>query len=371
MRGGGPIALTVLRSRLVCSGAFLAVCATGLSCTPFKDDGPSPCEHRKPPSPPGVHGSGGNLDLVFALTCVDYSFKFNGDDGRPSIGFDLDGTCTGEGEGLSCVEPPWASADHTDGVAGIDNASAQVWATVASDGGPCTLAPIEMIIRVRGYSGAADDDQVEVSPYLAFGLVARGDGGLDPVWDGKDQWRPLPDSLVPLGDPTAPTFNKDQPRFTDKAAYVSNWTLVAHFPDALGGTATVVPVKRVVIAGGLVPHGDAGSGWQLQGVVVGSRVAVPAAIPLWARLPLAGSSSPLCSDKTSYELLKGQFCSYVDIAADTDSPTAPCNAFSAGFRGDAKQALLGEVADASPVSTVACDPAVHPDTDTCGPVPGP
>jgi hypothetical protein len=43
------------------------------------------------------------------------------------IGFDLDNTCTGEGQGNSCAEPPWASASHMDGMYGVDDAWGRTW----------------------------------------------------------------------------------------------------------------------------------------------------------------------------------------------------------------------------------------------------
>jgi hypothetical protein len=186
---------------IVASVASFALAAAATQCTPSKldvlvdagdfSDHPgaisaapdagteAACAHRQPPSRPNVKDAGGALDLVFVAT--EYT---TGDDaGQPlyqSIGFDLDHSCTGEGQGNSCVEPSWATADHTDGDAGIDNAYGQIWwqqgATVPR--ATITGATPAEIIRVRSYSGGVEDDQVEVSLYVGRYRLRPCDGSM-------------------------------------------------------------------------------------------------------------------------------------------------------------------------------------------------
>ena len=165
------------------------------------------CAHRVPPSRPSVKGSGGTLDLVFAVSYAYYGTGQSSvdDAGKPAYlgyGFDLDNTCTGEGQGPSCLEPSWADADHTDGDQGIDNALGQAVAMELPVGqdGPTTETVANQIIRVRGYSGEADDDEVDVAVYVGFGLAPRDGGGTGLLWDGKDRWMILPELLAPLED---------------------------------------------------------------------------------------------------------------------------------------------------------------------------
>src|ERR1700687_340870 len=61
------------------------------------------CAHRVPPARPNVTARGGTLDLVFAMYMIDFGYGLD-DAGLPrykSLGFDLDLTCTGEGQGPS------------------------------------------------------------------------------------------------------------------------------------------------------------------------------------------------------------------------------------------------------------------------------
>src|SRR5215831_6964154 len=83
------------------------------------------CRHALPPGRPDVSPAvPGALDLIFASRNTDF-----GDSGEAgatpkwqTFGYDLDDTCTGEGQGDSCAEPTWAMIDHPDGIDGRDNA---------------------------------------------------------------------------------------------------------------------------------------------------------------------------------------------------------------------------------------------------------
>jgi hypothetical protein len=60
------------------------------------------CSPRQPPPPPQVTDAGGTLDLVFAAKESTSGTSGLDDAGRPryqAIGFDLDNTCTSEGQG--------------------------------------------------------------------------------------------------------------------------------------------------------------------------------------------------------------------------------------------------------------------------------
>jgi hypothetical protein len=337
----------------------------------------SACGHRAPPPRPKVDGGGGDLDLVFARSHESFGTHSVDDAGQPvylSYGFDLDDTCTGEGQLDSCIEPPWASASHTDGVEGIDNAAA---ALAAVD---LPLAPGEInvdnatvanqIFRVRSYSGGPDDDQVDVSVYIGFGLVPRDDGGSTLQWDGHDAWMILPDTLGRPPQVDTPTYDLDRPTFHDDRAYVSGWVLVAHVPQALWPTglgdapSSVHIVQQLVLAGKLVRAGDQ---WELQHLVVGVRAPLQGSLSLAARLPLAGSQ-PLCQSAEEYQMYKSTLCSMVDISAEPDSPKNPCDAISGGSVMEAKQAVLGGIGGpAEPIPPPACAPGVDPDDAGCGP----
>jgi hypothetical protein len=151
------------------------------------------CPHFLPPSRPNLDAGGGDADLTFAVAQAAYGTNSSSRDenGQPqylSYGFDLDDTCTGQGELYSCLEPTWADAGHNDGLHGIDNAAGELvheWLPSQLDHGTFndpTYA--NMIFRVRGYNGQPDDDQVDLAIYAGFGVVSRDDGGPRLKWDG-------------------------------------------------------------------------------------------------------------------------------------------------------------------------------------------
>jgi hypothetical protein len=333
-------------------------------------DAGSTCEHHEPQGPPNVTGRGGTLDLVFALYEAAFGNSYD-DAGMPgylNIGFDLDNTCTGEGEGPSCIEPPWATQDH-DGPMGIDNSAGRL---SFGPGNPTVVfadsATGTLMLRVRDYSGEEDDDQVTVALYVGVGLAPRADGGSAPVWDGNDHWLVHPDMLVPPGDGGTPDV--DQPRFVDVHAYVSSGVLVAHWPYALWMSSlplaprTLNPVHDVVLSASLVRVG--GQRWELHDGVDAVRLVVNEDLPFFARTQTSMTSiEPICQHQDIYETQKQAFCSFVDIAVAPDQPNKACNAISGAATFTALPALIGGVGPgAAPLPD--CAPNVHPETDSCG-----
>jgi hypothetical protein len=334
----------------------------------------SRCQHAEPPSRPNVDGGGGDADLVFAVTHASYgtSSASVDDAGRPlylSYGFDLDDTCTDEGQLDSCLEPLWADAGHMDGPRGVDNAAgeflAQEFPTQPDQGTVNDPTYATVILRIRGYNNQRDDDQVDLAAYEGDGVVPRDDGGTSLQWDGHDAWMILRDTLAP------PFYTLDQPMFHDDRAYVTGGVLVAHVPQASWPTGLAVAhgslhiVQQVVLAGNLV---QVGQQWELQHLVVGLRDSVQDILSISAVI-LQPGGLPLCASNDLYQAYKRRLCSFVDISAEPDSPANSCDALSGGSILEARQAVLGGVAESAelPVSTSACAPGVDPNEDTCGP----
>jgi hypothetical protein len=337
------------------------------------EQGGSTCTHHGPPPRPDVDASGGSLDLVFAVSHTYYGYAASSldDAGRPTYrdyGFDLDDTCTGKGQDASCLEPSWANARHTDGVDGIDNAVGQLLAVDFADNSdnvPTTETYADQIIRVRGYSGGADDDQVDVALYDGFGLAPRAGGATGLRWDGTDPWMILPDTLAPPADGGTVTDDFD-PLFHDDHAYVSRGMLVARLPEALLPTglplapSSLQRVEQVVLAGKLV---RVGSLWELQDIRAGARERAQTLLSVAARATDDGGP-PLCQTKTQYDSAKSRLCSFVDISSGPDSPSAACDALSGGSLLEAKQAVLGGIGPKAEDLPDVCPPGV--DTDPCG-----
>jgi hypothetical protein len=330
----------------------------------------SRCPHREPPPPPQVTGVGGTLEFVLAGRSSNLGVSGETDDaGRPlyqDIGFDLDHTCTGEGEGPSCLEPSFAIADHHDEVDGIDNAVGAGLYQFRFPVDPIQASPTSaaLLIRVRAYSGGADDDQVQVCLFGGLGL-SRPDGGDGPRWDGEDQWTLLPETLdPPFGAGTPSTY---QPRFCDERAYVSGGTLVAKLADALwpGGLnlapAWMMPIHGAVVAGRLSE--DAQGAWRLDDGVVGFRFQVADAL-VWVARWTIDNNQPVCSQASRYRSSKEGICSSLDIASGADSPSFTCDALSWGVSFQAQPARLGDVGPPSP-PLPSCAPGIDPANDSC------
>ncbi len=378
--------------RLLCL-PLLALAAAGTACTPFKGDPPTdgsapdstatggasdanppdaptmidgsdagtPCAHRAPPSRPTVVDAGGSLDLVLAVSESTNRPPDAGEASYRVIGFDLDDTCTNEGQGPSCVEPSSALlVDHTDGVDGIDNAWGELGLyTVLVDAGTPT-----MLLRVRSYSGQPDDDQVDVALYAGLGLAPRGgdgDGGSPPLWDGNDRWNILPEMLAPSASPSV-----DEPLYHDDAAYVSGGTLVAHLPKAVWSPGEsiapyeLIPANQIVLAGSLTRVGGL---WVLEDLVADMRIRINDLLTAVAQFPNDGGV--VCQDTEAYQLAEQDFCPFVDIASVQGlPPSAPCDALSSAGLFQAKQALIGDVLPPSP-APATCAPGINPTSDGC------
>lgn len=369
-----------MRPPLRSAAALLALAFPGLAllaaqgCMTKKsgdDHGPACAHTLPPPPPPNVAASTGShsYDLLFVVSEFEAGIASYDDAGRPrylDIGFDLDTTCTGEGESTSCVEPPWATGDHTDGVGGIDNAFGQIWWLKGTDPHVTNATTFALLVRVRGYSGEPSDDKVEVSLYVGR-LASRDTGPAGPLWDGSDRWDILPELLETSSDAEAPGL--DAPRFRDVSAYVSGGVLVARFADALwtAGWKTVplIPVHQVVLSGSLT---QGAGGWQLQNVVAGMRIGVTDALTYGAQFPDSVTGIPVCQVEADYMKLRNNLCPFVDIASVSSSPSAPCDAISSGALFQAKPAAFGAILPAGAQVAPDCAPGIHPETDRCEPL---
>jgi hypothetical protein len=343
------------------SGAALDAISTGAAT----------CMSREPPGPPAADAGagGGDLDLVFATSISNFGF-YNDDAGNPlykTTGFDLDFTCTSTGQPPSCVEQPWTQGvDHKDGVGGVDNAFGALAST--EDRRVLMLAQVmadkgsNVLFRVRGYSGGADDARVSFAVYVGTKVVGRD----RPLRDGNDQWFIHQDTLVP-GD--GGTLDVNRPRFEDDQAYVSGWVLVAHLPEVLAGPGHDLAPDRLdhfvklVLTARLV-RADAGALWELRDGDWGARMPINDALSSMGFNTGSTPGVPNCQVKTDYEPAKAILCSYEDISSEADNTSSACDALSVGGSFEAEQALVGPPAD-PPQPSPNCAPGIDPQTDTC------
>jgi hypothetical protein len=331
--------------------------ATGSSGT--GGGGQAVCSPALPPAPPAVQGAGGADVLTFAMRMI----KLGGP--GESVGFDLDGQCTCPGK-TGCQEPAWAKGKHCDEADGRDNGSGNAFAAINEAFAPLGVISSSqlsqqansgawsVLVKVSGYNGGDDDDQVEVALYTTPGL-----GAVAPSWDGMDAWPVTPLSL-------SDGMSLDKPVNQDLKAYVTKRVLVAHLPGTTlvfqsPGVHLQVDLSSVVFSATLdVKDGGVA---QLTEGTLSATWPTPAIFQNLSGLRVNGNQA-LCRGSTFYAIVKSALCGAVDLSS-TGMPGADCDAlsFSVGF--EASPALLGAVQELLPLSG-ACPMATDPATDVCG-----
>ncbi|MBI5532891.1 MAG: hypothetical protein HY898_09265 [Deltaproteobacteria bacterium] len=323
--------------------------------------GTSPsCVHAIPPQPPSVTNAGGDLELVFAFTSI--RFDSGADAGAHPVGFDLDLTCTCQGEGDSCVLPSWATAIGCDGPDGRDNAFASMMAefgavapefSAESWSASIAAGSWSVLLRIRNYNGQADDDEVELAWYVPL----RFQPDL-PKLDGSDAWRIVGTCIAPGdgGDPYSP-------KYFDPKAYVSNGTLVARLPKAVfrpSGWASMI-LTDAVVTGRLM---QSAIGWEIQD---GGIAAVWALNDVFAGMKhMVISASELCADPNDqvYAAVKKMLCSHADIYRLPGAPATTCDSISVGLGFETVPAVLGEIRPPEAKPDL-CGPQTDPANDSC------
>ncbi len=315
------------------------------------------CVKAKPPGPPKVRDAGGDLALVLAVRTVDFHEDTDGE----GIGFDLDGSCTCQGEEPSCRPPADTKPeDLCDWADGRDNHASRLIADSAILGlsskqlnEQIAQGEWSVLFRIAGYNGLPDDDQVEVSWLVPLNRMAK------PNWDGTDAWGIDGKCLHQDG---AGNPDMDNPRVIDKAAYVTAGKLVASVrggaPIDLAGDVTFVANDSYVVAD-LEPSGEA---WSISfGILAG----VWRTSDLLATLPaFTPGGQPLCTDNPIYPMVKDNICRHRDILGGIGLPSAACDSISFAFTFTAAPAVLGYAILPEPPPS-PCEPQHDPANDSC------
>ncbi|MEP7120992.1 MAG: hypothetical protein ABJE95_08790 [Byssovorax sp.] len=315
------------------------------------------CSLALPPTPPTTTDAGGADVLTFALREVDLGGP------KKKVGFDLDGQCTCAGK-TGCQEPVWAEADHCDDPDGRDNGAGNAFATINAAFG-AVISSVQLsdqaykgkwsvLVKLSGYNGGDDDDQVEVALY-----TTPGTGAFTPKWDGMDAWPVAPTSLLD-------SMSLDMPVEKDPKAYVTNRVLVAHLPTATvvfqgSGVHLEFKLSSAIFSATLAAK-DTGAVELTAGTLSGSWTE-PELFKSLSGLRVNGGMN-LCIGDTYYHPVKKALCDEIDLSS-TGKSSDPCDAlsFSVGF--EASPAMLMGVVAFDPLSG-ACDPAKDPATDLCG-----
>jgi hypothetical protein len=330
------------------------------------------CEHAHPPRRPTTPtGEVIGVDFVAAVSEYDLGEvdQDTASERYRTMSYDLDDTCTGQGQGPSCESPSfWIGADPTsDGPEGRDNAhgatlhgiykqrrsgSATDFANSAIGGGDT----ITMVIRVRGYNETTLDNQVDVAVFAAT-MNPKGTTGKAPAWLGNDEWF--------AGDPW--WVNKDEngdpslehPVYFDAKAYVTDHTLVARLDELLVPT---VRLSHVVITADIVRTAE--GGWTLTNGIVAGRAKTDDFLIGLEFIIDDETGNWICRSSKNYWVNKRAICGSSDIGSvKSDDPSTPCDATSWGWRFDALPAKLAGTTGADRMRN--CQGDDSPETDSC------
>ncbi len=299
-----------------------------------KPDAPiDPCTVTGVPPRPSVPDDGTELDLVFALSRLQF-----GIDGGLPYGLNLDTRCTCPSDD-SCQRPP-KEKPACDGERGADNALAPIMGLLASQGvitterlnADLTNGYSGVLVRVERYNGRAEDPNVIVSIYGSLGTDSH------PTGSPEDSWSVDEASLL-NGVPY-------QRKYADEGAYVTGGRLVASFDFAvdLGGNDASPPLRADLRSGFIYADIDPNTG-HLTGVLAGRWPTSSVLADVAHQPDLASPGKTLCGDSPSYGLLRTIVCGSADITRDpsNDNLGRACDSLSVHIGFDALRARFGAV----------------------------
>jgi hypothetical protein len=338
----------------------------------------SACTHAEPPAAPTRSSAPATEhDYVFASSDYDVGDTKDraGHARYPSLGYDLDHTCSGAGQGASCKLPAWQTSTVVDGPGGRDNSANEVFFLATDAFGGMTASDLDagrdpnstfvsfdsnidaqsgrttVVLRLRGYNGERDDAAVALDMFSGT-LWTEANGGPKPRWDTHDRWHT---TLPWLEDGTT---GNDAPRFSDAHAYVSGDVLVAHLDSLVIGNA-FVPAgtwRKVVVTGRLsrATSGASDDALALHDVTLTGRWPIDDLLSFVARTQDADSGAVRCADRSFYDAIRPIYCQNVDLSAVRDDGSAACDAVSIVFAMDTVRAELAEPLAAAPPSWPDC-----------------
>jgi hypothetical protein len=185
-----------------------------------------------------------------------------------------------------------------------------------------------------------------------------------PKWDGTDEWPVFPNTFAVAAEAGTVTVER-----TSTDGYVSNYELVARFPDGLPIRLAnfTAPLFRATVTMALKaePRGS-------MRVVDGAISGVATASVVLGLIPVITSSfgQAVCSDSVLYKGLGEAYnlydwiCSFADVRLGNDTADSECNGMSFGMSFQAVSAHIGSPVDAISVPPL-CPETTDPSRDTC------
>jgi len=323
------------------------------------------CAHAGIPQPPSVQDAGGDLEVV---TAVHKVFMLEDAQGGP-LGLDLDKTCSCQGEGPTC-QAETRSVDngfYCDLEGGRDNAMRRLFIGLGNSIGKPDLGAFysdaahlghwSLLLKMWGYNGQADDDQVSLA---AITTASFGMG--PPAWDGSDVWPVSTDAFESDGKGGV---DLSKPLHVDHLAYVAGGVVVANLPETeitFAGTNNRMVLRTT---GGLLVARltEAAAGWAMRDGLITARLGIE---ELFAAIGSFrdNAGKPLCTDSIFYPTGKALFCTAPDILKGLGSPALPCDAVSMAIGFESDPAIIG-MAIMQPPPAESCPAETDPTFDNC------
>lgn len=299
-----------------------------------------PCTNEGVPAPPDA---GAATTSLGRLTGAVRSVRFIDGDASTIFGLNMDRTC-----GSSCVSS--AASPPKDPASGIDNAAFELFQRLKSVGFKVSDVAFNdalkaglwgLVLRLEGYSGAADDEDVQLE--LLNAADVSGDGGAR--LDGTDQW--VIDSTSMVAGVSL---------FRSRVAYVRGNVLVARFerfPLTLrvsGGSSLVLVLSpelfSVTVTAKIVSSADGGLTLE-EGKLVG---AMP---PEQFLLQIQRLGT--CKTDPTFPIAVDYVCGVRDLATTLTAPvTDKCDRISTAVAFDTVPASVSPTVKIVN-DTVACD----------------
>lgn len=289
-----------------------------------------------------------------------------------TIGFDLDGLCTGADTCTGTDSPPSCKPTvpqiSTDGQLCRDNTFGRLmYATslvpevsnkygLNDDAITCALCvgDYNYLLRISGYNGEPNDDQVRVDLYPSPGLEKPLPWNCaDSSWKDHPCFTPDEQFTITSAATAAPSQGPDLTDAVafDDAAYVRDGYLVFQLPDntmlwfpGYKASAPEYPMRfqTATVAGKLAK--DADEVWRVTDGTIGGRI-------LGTELVKGFRELGICEQDPNYSVLVDFVTKNLDVLADgrTD-PSATCDAMSAGVAFTAQQVLAGKQVAVEPLT---------------------
>lgn len=217
-----------------------------------------------------------------------------------------------------------------------------------------------ILIRITGYNGAANDDQVRIDLYRSPGLeedLPLTSCGGDPAtrlcwWVANGPWTIDRNGT---SNPSSATLAESQ--IADAQAFVRDGYLIAHFPPKallwFPGKYLTTTTFPLLLSSGIVSarlhRADDGT-FRLSDGVIGGRVTQEDVLQSFRWVGL-------CEGDPLLPIAQSSVKANLDITADPSAdPETPCDSISLGIVFTARQANAGKLVDVPPL--VECPPPV-------------